>query len=158
MMKEFHWAGWFQILFFTRNWWYKLPMVQLTILVFREALETPILNWFIWKTSLTFQPNATLELGFSGITGHNFYDLRTNIAAMDLTYKWKPVQFNTYQSFTWQSEAYFSNADTLNHKTVNSFGMYSFINFQFSKRMFLQECIAILTNLIPQVLLRILIR
>jgi hypothetical protein len=55
---------------------------------------------------------------------------------MDLTYKWKPVQFNTYQSFTWQSEAYFSNADTLNHKTVNSFGMYSFINFQFSKRMF----------------------
>jgi hypothetical protein len=88
------------------------------------------------KNFFDLSPNATLELGFSGITGHNFYDLRTNIAAMDLTYKWKPVQFNTYQSFTWQSEAYFSNADTLNHKVVNSFGMYSFINFQFSKRMF----------------------
>jgi hypothetical protein len=55
---------------------------------------------------------------------------------MDLTYKWKPVQYNTYKSFTWQTEAYFSNADTSKYQAVNSFGMYSFINFQFSRRLF----------------------
>jgi hypothetical protein len=88
------------------------------------------------KNFFDLSDNATLEIGLSGITGANFYDLRTNIAAIDLTYKWKPVQFNTYKSFTWQSEAWFSNADTLKNKAVNSFGMYSFINFQFSKRFF----------------------
>jgi hypothetical protein len=103
---------------------------------FSRSVGNTYLELVHLKNFFDLSPNATLELGFSGITGHNFYDLRTNIAAMDLTYKWKPVQFNTYQSFTWQSEAYFSNADTLNHKVVNSFGMYSFINFQFSKRMF----------------------
>jgi hypothetical protein len=103
---------------------------------FSRSVGNTYLELVHLKNFFDLSPNATLELGFSGITGHNFYDLRTNIAATDLTYKWKPVQFNTYQSFTWQSEAYFSNADTLNHKVVNSFGMYSFINFQFSRRMF----------------------
>ena len=88
------------------------------------------------KNFFDLSSNATLELGFSGVTGANFYDQRTNIAAIDLTYKWKPVQFNTYQSFTWQSETYFSNANIAKDKAVNSFGMYSFINFQFSRRFF----------------------
>jgi hypothetical protein len=88
------------------------------------------------KNFFDLSANATLELGLSGMTGANLFDLRTNIGALDLTYKWKPVQFNTYQSFTWQSEAYFSNANISKDKAVNSFGMYSFINFQFSKRMF----------------------
>jgi hypothetical protein len=88
------------------------------------------------KNFFDLSANATLELGFSGITGANFFNLRTNIAAMDLTYKWKPVQFNTYHSFTWQSETYFSNTNISKDKVVNSFGMYSFINFQFSKRLF----------------------
>ncbi len=88
------------------------------------------------KNFFDLSANATLELGLSGLTGANFYNLRTNIAAIDLTYKWKPVQFNTYKSFTWQSEAYFSNANISKDTVVNSFGMYSFINFQFTKRLF----------------------
>lgn len=88
------------------------------------------------KNFFDLSANATLEFGLSGITGANSFNLRTNIGAIDLTYKWKPVQFNTYKSFTWQSEAYFSNANIPNDKVVNSFGMYSFINFQFSKRLF----------------------
>jgi hypothetical protein len=103
---------------------------------FSRSVGNTYLELVHLKNFFDLSPNATLELGLSGITGHNQYDLRTNIAAMDLTYKWKPVQFNTYKSFTWQSEAYFSNADTLDHKVVNSFGMYSLINFQFSRRMF----------------------
>ncbi len=88
------------------------------------------------KNFFDLTPDATLELGLSGITGANYFDLRTNIAAVDLTYKWKPVQYNTYKSFTWQSEAWFSNADTSENKVVNTFGMYSFINYQLSMRLF----------------------
>jgi hypothetical protein len=88
------------------------------------------------KNFFDLSANTTLEFGLSGITGHNQSDLRTNIAAIDLTYKWKPVQFNTYKSFTWQSEAWFSNANIPSDEVVNSFGLYSFINFQFSKRWF----------------------
>jgi hypothetical protein len=88
------------------------------------------------KNFFDLSSNATLEVGLSGMTGENTFNLRSNIGAFDLTYKWKPVQFNTYKSFTWQSEAYFSNANTPNDKVVNSFGMYSFINFQFTKRLF----------------------
>jgi hypothetical protein len=88
------------------------------------------------KNFFDLSANATLELGFSGMTGENSFNLRTNIAAMDLTYKWKPVQYNTYRSFTWQSETYFSNANISKDKAMNTFGMYSFINFQFSKRLF----------------------
>jgi hypothetical protein len=88
------------------------------------------------KNFFDLSANATLELGLTGITGANSYDLRTNIGAIDLTYKWKPVQFNTYKSFTWQSEAYFSNANIPNANAVNSFGMYSLINFQFAERTF----------------------
>jgi len=88
------------------------------------------------KNFFDLSPNSTLELGLSGITGANYFDLRTNIAAVDLTYKWKPVQYNTYKSFTWQSEAWISNADTSKSKIVNTFGMYSFINYQLSKRLF----------------------
>lgn len=88
------------------------------------------------KNFFDLSSNSTLEFGLSGMTGENSFNLRSNIGAFDLTFKWKPVQFNTYKSFTWQSEAYFSNANTSNDKVVNSFGMYSFINFQFSKRLF----------------------
>src|SRR5664279_205243 len=88
------------------------------------------------KNFFDLTTKSTLELGFSGMTGANSFNLRSNIGAVDLTYKWKPVQFNTYKSFTWQSEAYFSNANTPNDSLVNSFGMYSFINFQLAKRLF----------------------
>jgi hypothetical protein len=88
------------------------------------------------KNFFDLSANATLEVGLSGITGANQFDFRTNVAAIDLTYKWKPVRYNTYKSFTWQSEAWFSNANISSEEVVNTFGMYSFINFQFSKRWF----------------------
>jgi hypothetical protein len=118
---------------------------ELTVQVTDGPIDNPSFSRSVGNTYLELahlknffdlSANATLEFGLSGITGANTYDLRTNIGAVDLTYKWKPVQFNTYQSFTWQSEAYYSNANIPNTKTVNSFGMYSFINFQFARRMF----------------------
>jgi len=103
---------------------------------FSRSVGNTYLEMAHLKNFFDLSANATLEVGLTGITGANVYDLRTNIGAVDLTYKWKPVQFNTYRSFTWQSEAYFSNANVPNDKVVNSFGMYSFINFQFARRLF----------------------
>lgn len=80
--------------------------------------------------------NSTLELGLSGVTGPNDSSLTTNIGAADLTFKWKPVQLNTYHSLTWQSEFFFSNARYSESNTVNSFGLYSFLTYQFAKRWF----------------------
>jgi hypothetical protein len=118
---------------------------ELTVQVTDGPIDNPSFSRSVGNTYLglahlrnffDLSANATFEIGLTGITGANSFDLRTNIAALDLTYKWKPVQFNTYQSVTWQSEVYFSNAKISNEEIVNSFGLYSFINFQFAKRLF----------------------
>lgn len=79
-------------------------------------------------------PNATLEFGLSGVSGPNDSSYITNIAAADLTYKWKPVQLNTYHSLTWQTEFFYSHAKFSESNIVSSFGLYSFITYQFAKR------------------------
>lgn len=98
-------------------------------------------NHFIYlghlKNFFTLSDNATLELGLTGITGSNDSSKNTNIAALDLTYKWKPVQMNTYKSLTWQSEFFYGNAKYTADKAHNSFGLYSFIEDQVAKRWFL---------------------
>ncbi len=98
-------------------------------------------NHFIYlghlKNFFTLSDNATLELGLTGITGPNDSSRTTSIAAADLTYKWKPVEMNTYKSVTWQSEFYYGHANLLNNFSVNSFGLYSFLQYQLAKRWFL---------------------
>jgi hypothetical protein len=89
------------------------------------------------KNFFTLNDNATFELGITGISGPNDSSRTTNIAAGDLTYKWKPVQMNTYRSITWQSELYFSKANYTANSSMNSFGLYSFIQYQLAKRWFL---------------------
>ncbi|MEP6615593.1 MAG: hypothetical protein ABJA57_03395 [Ginsengibacter sp.] len=88
------------------------------------------------KNFITLSDNATLEIGLTGINGPNDSSRLTNIAAADLTYKWKPLTMNTYKSVTWQSEFYYSNAK-YSQGANNSFGLYSFIEDQLSKRWFL---------------------
>ena len=98
-------------------------------------------NRFIYlghlKNFFTLSDNATLELGLTGITGPNDSSRNTNIGAVDLTYKWKPVQLNTYKSLTWQSEFFYSNANYSSGNAHNSFGLYSFVEDQIAKRWFL---------------------
>ena len=89
------------------------------------------------KNFFTLNDNATLELGFTGISGPNDSSRTTNIGAADITYKWKPLQLNTYKSLTWQSEIFFSNAKYSANKMSNSFGLYSFLEYQIAKRWFL---------------------
>ncbi len=98
-------------------------------------------NHFIYlahlKNFFTLSDNATLEFGLTGISGPNDSARITNIAAADLTYKWKPVQMNTYRSVTWQSEFFYSNAEYTNDESRNSLGLYSFVDYQLTKRWFL---------------------
>jgi hypothetical protein len=89
------------------------------------------------KNFFTLNENATLELGFTGITGPNDSSRITNIAAADITYKWKPLQLNTYKSLTWQSEFFYSNKQFAENKAWTSFGLYSFLEYQIAKRWFL---------------------
>jgi hypothetical protein len=89
------------------------------------------------KNFFTLNDNTTLEFGVTGISGNNDSARATNMAAFDLTYKWKPIKLNTYHSLTWQSEFYFNHANLTEDLAVNSFGMYSFLQYQLAKRWFL---------------------
>ncbi|MES1220687.1 MAG: hypothetical protein ABUT20_34625 [Bacteroidota bacterium] len=89
------------------------------------------------KNFFTLNDNATLEVGLTGISGPNDSARATNLGVIDVTYKWKPVQMNTYRSLTWQNEFYFSKANQTANSSMKSFGMYSFLQYQLAKRWFL---------------------
>ena len=89
------------------------------------------------KNFFTLNDDNTLELGLTGISGPNDSARASNMAAIDLTYKWKPVKLNTYHSLTWQSEFYFNHQNLTDNYSMSSFGMYSFIQYQLAKRWFL---------------------
>ena len=59
------------------------------------------------------------------------------MAAADFTYKYKPVELNTYHSLTWQNEFFYSNEKNNVAPSQNSFGLYSFVEYQIAKRWFL---------------------
>ncbi|HZI92759.1 MAG TPA: hypothetical protein VFE84_00835, partial [Patescibacteria group bacterium] len=111
----------------------------------------------------TLSPNATFEFGASGATGKAgpserlvdaidsaglsgtvtpSNDLSSSVFGADLTWKWKPVQFNVYRSFLWQTEALQSvrRVESLDaggillRRTARSFGGYSYAEYQFAKR------------------------
>ena len=81
--------------------------------------------------------NATLELGFSCAAGQNYSAYATVLGGIDVTYKWKPLQFNTYQSLVVQGEAIWSNKRLSGNETVNSWGMYVLATVQLDRRWFL---------------------
>jgi hypothetical protein len=105
--------------------------------MFKRANDNRFVYLGHLKNFFTLNENATLELGLSGITGPNDSSRNTNLGAVDLTYKWKPLQMNTYKSLSWQSEFFYSNANYASNGTTNSLGLYSFLEYQVAKRWFL---------------------
>lgn len=81
--------------------------------------------------------NATIELGVSGALGQNDSAFASGLGGIDLTYKWKPLQFNTYRSLVIQAEAIWSHKRLSGLETVNSCGMYVLATYQIGKRWFL---------------------
>lgn len=89
------------------------------------------------KNFFDLSDNTTLELGFSGLTGPNDAAGNvTNIAAADLTVKWKPLQRNRYKSFEFMNEFLVSHRKN-DLENITSFGLYSFLRYQFAKRWFM---------------------
>ncbi|HCN82022.1 MAG TPA: hypothetical protein DIT07_00145, partial [Sphingobacteriaceae bacterium] len=118
---------------------------ELTVEATNVAAESPGFqrskrNNFLYLAHLKnfwdLSANATIEFGLTGINGENLDSKITNVGAVDFTYKWKPVQFNTYKSVTFQNEFYYSHAQ-LASNTVNAIGFYSMLDVQVSKRYFL---------------------
>lgn len=89
------------------------------------------------KNFFDLTENATLEVGVSALTGPNKYGFSTNIAGLDITYKWKPLQFNTYKSFTWQNEVLVSRLTMSDADIVQTYGGYSYAEYQIGKRWFI---------------------
>lgn len=88
------------------------------------------------KNFFDLSPNSTLEFGLSGLNGPNRFNYSSSIGGLDLTYKWKPVQFNVLQSFTWQNEVLFSSVRISDAMLVQSRGGYSLAEYQFAQRWF----------------------
>ncbi|MCH8127067.1 hypothetical protein IIC38_14090 [candidate division KSB1 bacterium] len=81
--------------------------------------------------------NTSLEIGLGGMSGpHNETGDRTTIFSTDITLKWKPLQFNKLKSFEWQTEALLSRREELG-STIESFGLFSHLRYQLSKRWYL---------------------
>jgi uncharacterized small protein (DUF1192 family) len=125
--------------------------------------EARALTWSE-RLSAFFNPSsdATLEVGLStvggqtgptdallagldaaGLTGIVVPDERlpSQVNGVDLTWKWKPLQANTYRSFTAQAEALRSRrhvetlaGTTLEEDTVASAGGYLYLESQWTKR------------------------
>ena len=81
--------------------------------------------------------NATLELGLTGTAGPNDAGFSTLLGGVDLTYKWKPVQFNTYHSLVLQTEVLFSGKKVADDQRINTWGMYGLASYQLAQRWFL---------------------
>lgn len=89
------------------------------------------------KNFFDLTDNTTFEFGVSGLSGVNGQNIGITMAGIDLTYKWKPVQFNTSQSFTWQTEALLCKTKSNAGGNVQTYGAYSFVEYQVEKRTFL---------------------
>ncbi len=118
----------------------ELTLEATTVTGENPSFERSAKNNFLYLAHLKnfwdLSANSTLEFGLTGIQGENLLKKTTNIGAIDFTYKWKPVRYNTYKSITFQNELYYSHA-SLDSTKVNAFGFYSLLNVQIAKRSFL---------------------
>ena len=88
------------------------------------------------KNFFDLSDNSTLEVGFSALHASNDpQNHKTLVGAVDVTYKWKPLEKNLYESFEWTTEALLSNRNSP-VKSVTSAGWYSFLRYQLSRRWF----------------------
>lgn len=108
---------------------------------FSVAAGNRLLYLMHLKNFFDLSENATLEIGLTGISGpHNVAGHITQIGALDLTYKWKPLSRSRYKSFTWITEALVTRRSLrppAEDEAIHSTGVYSFANYQIGKRWFL---------------------
>lgn len=91
--------------------------------------------------------NTYLDVGFSGMTGQNNlrgYDNEgnivkeqqrtTNLAGMDLTLFWEPLNRAHYHSFLWRSELYYADKQLIGNAHIKALGGYSYVEYKLNER------------------------
>jgi hypothetical protein len=89
------------------------------------------------KSFFDIDRSSGIELGGSFATGNNASTdggHRTNVEGLDLTYKWRDPQYGLYKSLTWMNELLLSQKQQGADDTVSAHGMYSSLEYQFSRR------------------------
>jgi hypothetical protein len=119
---------------------YQELTVEATSVAESPSFERSEKNNFLYLAHLKnfwdLNANSTLEFGVTAMNGENLTQNLTTMGAADITYKWKPVRYNTYKSVTFQNEFFYSHANS-DSSAVNAIGFYSMLNVQVSKRNFL---------------------
>jgi hypothetical protein len=89
------------------------------------------------KDFFDLNSDSSLEVGGSLVTGPNTDAADgpwANLEGVDVTYKWRPAQRGLYRSLTWMSELLLSQKEQEAENTVDSYGAYSSLECQFSRR------------------------
>ncbi len=60
--------------------------------------------------------------------------LRSRVAGLDLTFRWKNPRRAIYRSFTWNTEALFSDRDISADDAENAWGLFSHFEYQFARQ------------------------
>jgi hypothetical protein len=89
------------------------------------------------KTLFDMSDATTLELGTSYVGGRNGFAGWSNLAAGDMTVKWRPVEAERYMGFDWTTEYVW---DERGHAPTDHTrgGGYTAVRFQFAQQWWLQ--------------------
>ncbi len=77
--------------------------------------------------------NATFGLSYARSVHDRDGRLPSDVAAADLTVRWKNPRRAIYRALIWQTEAYLTQRDELDGSS-RSFGGFSYVEYQFSRR------------------------
>jgi len=77
---------------------------------------------------------ATLEVGLSAASGPNPSGFTSVLGGLDLTYIWKPLQYNVYRGVTLQGEVFIVRNSIADDSHVRSWGGYALAGYRFARR------------------------
>ncbi len=80
---------------------------------------------------------STLDFGFSAAAGQNFYDSRSTVEGVDLTYKWRPISGGKYTALILAGE-YLQGAIKGREEGAKQRGQAAWIQYQFAERWWIQ--------------------
>ncbi len=105
--------------------------------VFAGDDATDLVHLLNLKSFWDFDDQHTVELGLTGAWGPNDSRHGSNatwLQAVDLTYRWRPLDAGLYRSFMWQTEAIFVQKDNDWGDKISSYGWFTGAEYQFARR------------------------
>ncbi|MBX3176331.1 MAG: hypothetical protein KF886_03140 [Candidatus Hydrogenedentes bacterium] len=105
--------------------------------VFAGSDATDLTHLVNLKNFWSIGDESTLELGLSAAWGPNDHRHGGNatwLQAVDLTYRWRPLDESLYRSFLWQTEAFFVQKDVPDNESMDTYGWFTGMEYQFARR------------------------